>query len=126
MPSFAKMSSWLLPFRRQGHQTKGGGGGGGLSLDLNRSGSSLSNESAHSKTSDKECRKVNIDAITEVPVELYLDMVEAGKKARARGQHHKVRQSCPDAQRASGHRSTSSLVSSEALEQQREAAKVTM
>mmetsp|Transcript_27207 Transcript_27207/g.86442 ORF Transcript_27207/g.86442 Transcript_27207/m.86442 type:complete len:105 (+) Transcript_27207:62-376(+) len=44
--------------------------------------------------------KVFIDRETEVPVELYMLMVEAGKSARARGQHCKVRpgsQSKPDA-----------------------------
>lgn len=43
--------------------------------------------------------QVFIDRTTEVPLELYLDLVEAGRKARARGQHYKARS-----------RSTSSLI----------------
>mmetsp|Transcript_54503 Transcript_54503/g.158341 ORF Transcript_54503/g.158341 Transcript_54503/m.158341 type:complete len:155 (+) Transcript_54503:60-524(+) len=38
-----------------------------------------------------DTRKVHIDRETEVPLELYMLMLEAGKNARSRGQHHKVR-----------------------------------
>ena len=51
--------------------------------------SRLSTGSMSSQESDGP--KVCIDAVTEVPYELYLDLVAAGKSARARGQHRKVR-----------------------------------
>merc|ERR1719230_1512816 len=44
-----------------------------------------------SMPSEDSDKKVYIDRTTEVPLELYLDLVEAGRRARARGQHHKAR-----------------------------------
>mmetsp|Transcript_15013 Transcript_15013/g.41944 ORF Transcript_15013/g.41944 Transcript_15013/m.41944 type:complete len:123 (-) Transcript_15013:58-426(-) len=52
-----------------------------------------------SRSLDSSDSKVFIDRETEVPLELYEMLVEAGKSARARGQHHKVR---PRARTAGG------------------------
>mmetsp|Transcript_48422 Transcript_48422/g.140265 ORF Transcript_48422/g.140265 Transcript_48422/m.140265 type:complete len:105 (-) Transcript_48422:191-505(-) len=37
-----------------------------------------------------DAQKVHIDYATEVPIDLYNSLVEAGRHARARGQHAKV------------------------------------
>lgn len=94
MPSFAKLSNWLLSHRRRGSRADSSDS---LEPQLKRpplatSTSTLSRLSTGSTSSqESEGPKVCIDAITEVPYELYLDLVAAGKSARARGQHRRVR-----------------------------------
>jgi hypothetical protein len=94
MPSFAKLSSWLLSRRWRGSRADSSDS---LEPQLKRpplatSTSTLSTLSTGSMSSlGSEGPKVCIDAVTEVPYELYLDLVAAGKSARARGQHRKVR-----------------------------------
>jgi len=84
MPAFPRLSCWLLPSCRRSKE----------GILAARSSSTLSGASAGSAASGSGLpggQKVCIDADTEVPFELYLDLVESGKRARARGQHHKVR-----------------------------------
>eukprot|EP00929_Paragymnodinium_shiwhaense_P021723 TRINITY_DN14097_c0_g1_i1.p1 TRINITY_DN14097_c0_g1~~TRINITY_DN14097_c0_g1_i1.p1 ORF type:complete len:142 (-),score=13.48 TRINITY_DN14097_c0_g1_i1:932-1357(-) len=42
------------------------------------------------KGEDDDENKIRIDRSTEVPEELYFQLIEAGRKARARGQHRKA------------------------------------
>eukprot|EP00408_Alexandrium_pacificum_P002420 CAMPEP_0171216006 /NCGR_PEP_ID=MMETSP0790-20130122/31960_1 /TAXON_ID=2925 /ORGANISM="Alexandrium catenella, Strain OF101" /LENGTH=120 /DNA_ID=CAMNT_0011681777 /DNA_START=81 /DNA_END=443 /DNA_ORIENTATION=+ len=82
-----KLSKWLMPHC-----------GGKQPLAASpAAGNPVKNDSVEavrSKPSREENNpeKVPIDRETEVPVELYMLLVEAGKKARARGQHKKVPQ----------------------------------
>lgn len=90
MRSFAKLPSWLLPRRQRASSDS-------IGLPppkgaLASTNSTLSCASAGSTCSeDSEGRRVSIDGVTEVPYDLYLDLVAAGRCARARGQHCKVR-----------------------------------
>lgn len=88
MPSFAKMSGWLR--RSFSGMSSSSDDKKCSSRMFGRNSSDLSSASV-SSTASQDSRTVNIDASTEVPVELYLDLVEAGKMARARGQHQKKR-----------------------------------
>mmetsp|Transcript_94620 Transcript_94620/g.264941 ORF Transcript_94620/g.264941 Transcript_94620/m.264941 type:complete len:171 (+) Transcript_94620:14-526(+) len=58
-------------------------------------------------------RKVYIDRETEVPFELYMLLLEAGKNARGRGQHHKVRPCKRASGGSSGMAAKTHLVASE-------------
>lgn len=61
-----------------------------LGLGAQQAGSKKSEEDEADYEEEERMSKVRIDKSTEVPEELYFALVEAGRKARARGQHRKA------------------------------------
>jgi len=106
MRSFAKLPSWLLPRRQRASSDSIGLEPKGPTLASTNS--TLSCASAGSTcTEDSEGPRVSIDAVTEVPYDLYLNLVAAGRCARARGQHRKVRPQSQSRSRRQGVREPS-------------------
>eukprot|EP00413_Alexandrium_margalefii_P003589 CAMPEP_0204521142 /NCGR_PEP_ID=MMETSP0661-20131031/5630_1 /ASSEMBLY_ACC=CAM_ASM_000606 /TAXON_ID=109239 /ORGANISM="Alexandrium margalefi, Strain AMGDE01CS-322" /LENGTH=120 /DNA_ID=CAMNT_0051526725 /DNA_START=46 /DNA_END=408 /DNA_ORIENTATION=- len=81
--TFQKLSKWLLPHCGGKQPLAASPAAGRNPAEAPRGKTKASREESNPET-------VPIDRETEVPADLYMLMVEAGKKARARGQHKKV------------------------------------
>lgn len=87
MPTLSGFSCWLPPLCWSSKRSSCAG----VVLGCSSSTPPSAGTGSPTPEGDSGGQRVCIDADTEVPFELYLDLVDAGRRARARGQHHMVR-----------------------------------